>query len=614
MRGHLQVPGFTVGRRLGDASSPNWLAVHDASGAEVTLRVVSGRAMAIRTRLLAAIDVLRELDHPHVLRYQDMIDRPDDIVIVLEAADGGSLSDLIRARGTLPPGELVTACAPIAEGLAEMHQHGIVHGAVTADDIVFAADGRPMLAGAGLGVLGVWPHPGAVGLAPETVVGAPAEPPADVYSLAYAAYVALSGYQPQAPLNVPGLPASVLGVLSRCLLPTPGHRPDVGVLASAIYGIADPEPVDLVPEQVEATSSMPRITDEPSADAGAPPAQAAPDVGSEADVESFMRGGRRARRPGGRREPEPPVSAPDDPDHTATRPISASGPGISARPPIGSGSAPATEQTSSIDQPLTANFETTTAGGVESDPGGRRRGAGRADTAPTGRGGAHLDGADRSSAGRGGAKRGSTGRATRDAGRSRPGTGIDMAKVAVGLVVVLLIATGVIIGRQVLGGDEELPEAGTPGSGATAEPTDLCGGPQPAPNEPPPAVTDWAQEVHRLYELRTRAFTELDATLLCDVYAPTSESLARDVETLQEYADAEVHPEGLSFEVIDVTLVSENGGSVTVEITDQITEHQLVDGDGDTLKSFPAVETDTWQADLVAVAGPDGGPPTWRLE
>lgn len=607
MRGHLQLPGFTIGRRLGDDNSPNWLAVHDASGGEVTLRVVSGPAMAIRTRLLAAIEVLRELDHPHVLRYRDMIERADDVVIVLEAADGGSLSDLIRARGTLPPGELVTACAPIAEGLAEMHQHGIVHGAVTADDIVFAADGRPMLAGVGLGVLGVWPPPGAPGIAPETVVGVPAEPPADVYSLAYAACVALSGYQPREPLAIDGVPMPSLGVLSRCLLRTPEHRPDVGVLANAFYGIAAPEPVDLVPDQVEATSSLPQVHDEPSA--AAPETGPVPEVGSEADVESFMRGGRRGRRPGGRREAPaaPPVA--NDPDSTMTRPIAT--PGVDPSDPRAAhaGAPPAAWG----GEPPTAGAGFATGPPEEPDPGaGRRRGTARAESGAGTRGGRTAERARSGDDKRQGDKRRGDDRRRPD-DRRRSAGGMDLTKIAIALVFVLLVAAGVIVGRQVLGGEDELPEAGTPGSGDTVEPTDLCGGPQPAPDEPPPAVTDWAQEVQRLYELRTQAFTELDATLLCDVYAPTSESLARDVATLQEYADADVRPDGLAFEVIDVTLVAENGGTVTVEITDQITEHRLIDEDGEPVKSFPAVETDTWQADLVAVAGPDGGAPTWRF-
>ena len=48
--------------------------------------------------------------------------------------------------------------------------------------------------------------------------------------------------------------------------------------------------------------------------------------------------------------------------------------------------------------------------------------------------------------------------------------------------------------------------------GEASVPVDLCGGPQPAPTEEPPEVSDWTQVVQSLYALRTEAFNEVDAS------------------------------------------------------------------------------------------------------
>jgi hypothetical protein len=189
-----------------------------------------------------------------------------------------------------------------------------------------------------------------------------------------------------------------------------------------------------------------------------------------------------------------------------------------------------------------------------------------------------------------------------------------MTKVASVLVVLLLAAGAVILGMQIFGEDDELPEAGlgNPESVDGGQ-SDYCGGPRPAPEEEPPEVSDWTQEVQRLYSLRSQAFEEVDAELLCQVYAPTSEGLVRDVELMQEYADHDVRTQNLSFEVIDAELVEQHGGTVVLEISDRLPPYQLVDGSGDVVEEKEGMEHDTWSAELVPIADDTSDTPTWRF-
>ena len=98
------------------------------------------------------VALLTAVDHPTSCRCSVSWTCPA-LVLVLENAEGGSLDDLLAARGTLPAGEVVTACAPIAQALAELHARGLVHGQVTPANVLFSGDGRPMLGNFGTGPL-----------------------------------------------------------------------------------------------------------------------------------------------------------------------------------------------------------------------------------------------------------------------------------------------------------------------------------------------------------------------------------------------------------------------------------------------------------------------------
>jgi hypothetical protein len=78
-------------------------------------------------------------------------------VVEVAASDAGDGVELrtrhagvsLRQRGQLPAAELCGIGAAVATVLADLHDIGIVHGAVNADHILIGSDGRPMLCGFG---------------------------------------------------------------------------------------------------------------------------------------------------------------------------------------------------------------------------------------------------------------------------------------------------------------------------------------------------------------------------------------------------------------------------------------------------------------------------------
>ncbi len=262
----LRVPGYDVVELLGyGATGEVWLASESATGEQVALkrlRVPDDRA---RDRLRQEAAVLSAVAHPHVVRMRGLVEAGDDLVLVLDHAAGGSLAGLLSVRRRLDPGEVVTVAVALAQALAAVHAQGVVHGDVTPANVLFGADGRPMLSDLGVARLIGLPVGEAEGTSvyadPAALAGATLKPASDVYGLAAVCHRALTGRPPgpvgaastrTGPGAVPeltrlGVPADLAAVVGRALDSDPAARPTAAGLALAVFDVHPAAPVGLVP-------------------------------------------------------------------------------------------------------------------------------------------------------------------------------------------------------------------------------------------------------------------------------------------------------------------------------------------------------------------------------
>ena len=194
----------------GTPSRRGWAA---AAPARCGGRCRAAAAPPVAVKVLVAGDPERQareaallgaLDHPHLVRLLEVVHQPrrggaPRVALVLDLLAGGSLAALLARRGRLRPGEVVTAIAPVAAALAHAHAHGVVHGDLSPGNIVFTAEGRPVLTD--LGVARVLGETSAGEVTPAYVDptvargGAPG-PASDVFGVAAAAFHALTGDRP----------------------------------------------------------------------------------------------------------------------------------------------------------------------------------------------------------------------------------------------------------------------------------------------------------------------------------------------------------------------------------------------------------------------------------
>jgi serine/threonine protein kinase len=199
MTAPLRVRGYAVEGRLGGGASGDvWRARALSSGALVALKRIPVADEEQRVRARAEAALLGALDHPNLVRLHGLVELDAAVVLVLDLADGGTLAELLAGRDRLTPGEVVTALAPIADALAHLHDAGVLHGDVSPANILFTANGTPMLADVGAARL-VGDDAAVAASAyvdPAVAAGFVPGPPSDAFMLAGVALHALTGAPP----------------------------------------------------------------------------------------------------------------------------------------------------------------------------------------------------------------------------------------------------------------------------------------------------------------------------------------------------------------------------------------------------------------------------------
>lgn len=269
------IRGYEVVRRLGSGSQGHvWLlrnrsnqqlvaAKHflPAGGVEADAEHLGrhrgrARGRVNESEITQEWRILAHFDHPHLIEFKEVVelDGPESTgkAILMEYAGGGSLLDLVAARGALSVGETVTVLTPLGQVLSYLHSQGVTHGDLSPGNVLFTAQGMPKLADLGFATLlglGRDDAGGTVGfLAPEGPRGGEA----DVYSLAAIAWFALTAKAPsltrdRIPLSlfVEDVPSALTAAIEAGLDEDPSQRPSAAAFSQAVFRSAKAEALSL---------------------------------------------------------------------------------------------------------------------------------------------------------------------------------------------------------------------------------------------------------------------------------------------------------------------------------------------------------------------------------
>ncbi len=184
------------------------------AGRTVAVRVLGDPSAdaAARAGFVESVRPFTEISHPNVATLFDVGEHQEHPYLVYEFVPGERLGDLAAGR-PVNLRRTLDLCTQAADGLADAHSFGLVHGALTPSSLVITPKGRLKILDFGLAF---W-QPGGPGrltavrldqrgaalgpaaiayMAPEQVLGQATDHRADIFSLGVILYQLLTGRQP----------------------------------------------------------------------------------------------------------------------------------------------------------------------------------------------------------------------------------------------------------------------------------------------------------------------------------------------------------------------------------------------------------------------------------
>jgi hypothetical protein len=214
-------------------------------------------------------EALGAIDHPNIVRVLDYGAGADGPFIVMELVTGGTLRDLMRARGRVDQYAAAEIGAAIADGLEAAHIRGVLHRDLKPDNVLLDGECRPKIADFGIARLAAATTITRAGellgtpqyLSPEQMSGDVVDERADVYALGVILYEMLTGSQPtggttpseivsrrlrsdpRPPSRLVALAPALNALVLRALARDPAHRVRRAAdLRTALLAITPPAP------------------------------------------------------------------------------------------------------------------------------------------------------------------------------------------------------------------------------------------------------------------------------------------------------------------------------------------------------------------------------------
>ena len=200
---------YRLVERLGQGGTGEvWRAEDGVLGRDVAIKLLHAHVAsdpAQRARFRREASAIARLSHPNIIAVLAFDDDADPPYLVEEYCPGGTLTALTRG-GPLPWDRVRALLVPIAAALAHAHDAGVIHRDLKPANVLFAQDGRLVVADFGLARLlsddeatitrsgermgspEYW--------SPEQAAGEPVSERSDVYALGCIAFQLATGRMP----------------------------------------------------------------------------------------------------------------------------------------------------------------------------------------------------------------------------------------------------------------------------------------------------------------------------------------------------------------------------------------------------------------------------------
>ncbi len=147
------------------------------------------------------IDLLKNLDHPNIVKYRGFVKSADSLNIILEYCENGSLHSISKNFGKFPENLVGIYMSQVLHGLLYLHEQGVIHRDIKGANILTTKQGLVKLADFGVATRTTTFHESSVvgtpyWMAPEVIELSGATTASDIWSLGCTVIELLDGKPP----------------------------------------------------------------------------------------------------------------------------------------------------------------------------------------------------------------------------------------------------------------------------------------------------------------------------------------------------------------------------------------------------------------------------------
>ncbi|KAK3063807.1 hypothetical protein LTS18_012617 [Coniosporium uncinatum] len=151
--------------------------------------------------IMLEIDLLKNLNHPNIVKYQGFVKSTENLYIILEYCENGSLHSICKNFGKFPENLVALYMSQVLHGLLYLHEQGVIHRDIKGANILTTKEGLVKLADFGVATNAAGLHEASVvgtpyWMAPEVIELSGATTASDIWSLGCTVIELLDGKPP----------------------------------------------------------------------------------------------------------------------------------------------------------------------------------------------------------------------------------------------------------------------------------------------------------------------------------------------------------------------------------------------------------------------------------